>query len=241
MDLVERESDLGALAELLDGAGRGRSRAALIEGPAGIGKTRLLAGAARRRRERGIRALGARGSELEREFPFGVVRQLFEPALAERRPDRPSCSPAPPRRRRRLRAAARAERRRRRLFAVLHGLYWLTLDLVARASRCCWRRRPALVRPPLAALPRLPRAPARGRCRCCRRDPAHRRAGHRPGAARPRSPSDPLTVRIQPGPLSRGGVAGLIGDRLGDDARGRLRRRLPRGDRRQPAAAATSC
>ena len=42
MDLVERESDLGALAELLDGLVDGRSRAALIEGPAGIGKSRLL-------------------------------------------------------------------------------------------------------------------------------------------------------------------------------------------------------
>jgi predicted ATPase len=42
MDLVEREDDLGALAELLDGLVDGRSRAALIEGPAGIGKSRLL-------------------------------------------------------------------------------------------------------------------------------------------------------------------------------------------------------
>ena len=34
MDLVERESDLGALAELLDGLVDGRSRAVVIEGPA---------------------------------------------------------------------------------------------------------------------------------------------------------------------------------------------------------------
>ncbi|MBN9624243.1 MAG: ATP-binding protein [Actinobacteria bacterium] len=43
MDLVERESDLGALADLLDALVDGRSRAVLIEGPAGIGKSRLLA------------------------------------------------------------------------------------------------------------------------------------------------------------------------------------------------------
>ena len=33
--------------------------------------------------EDGFRVLTARGSELEREFPFGVVRQLFEPALSD--------------------------------------------------------------------------------------------------------------------------------------------------------------
>ena len=30
-----------------------------------------------------MRVLTARGSELEREFPFGVVRQLFEPPLMD--------------------------------------------------------------------------------------------------------------------------------------------------------------
>src|ERR1700744_4286019 len=82
MDLVEREDDLGALAELLDGLVDGRSRAALIEGPAGIGKSRLLGALRDGAATRGVRALAARGSELECEFPFGVVRQLLEPELA---------------------------------------------------------------------------------------------------------------------------------------------------------------
>ena len=30
-----------------------------------------------------MRVVHARGTELERDFAFGVVRQLFEPALAE--------------------------------------------------------------------------------------------------------------------------------------------------------------
>ena len=30
-----------------------------------------------------MRVLAARAGELEREFPFGVVRQLFEPVLAD--------------------------------------------------------------------------------------------------------------------------------------------------------------
>ena len=61
----------------------------LIEGPAGIGKTRLIQEARRRAGEGGMRVLTARGSEIERDFAFGVVRQLVEgllvdPAVAER-------------------------------------------------------------------------------------------------------------------------------------------------------------
>src|SRR6201996_1570969 len=126
MDLVERESDLGALAELLDELVGGRSRAALIEGPAGIGKSRLLAALREGAASRGISVLAARGSELEREFPFGVIRQLFEPALA--RTDREAAFAG-------AAAAARTvfegEAGEGATFAVLHGLYWLTLNVGA--------------------------------------------------------------------------------------------------------------
>ena len=47
-DLVERTGELGALASLIDEARHGGGRLALIEGPAGIGKTRLLAEACAR-------------------------------------------------------------------------------------------------------------------------------------------------------------------------------------------------
>jgi hypothetical protein len=80
--LLERERELASLDALLDEAAGGQARLALIEGPAGIGKTRLVAEARRRAAERGFRVLAAQGGELEREFPFGVVRQLFEPELA---------------------------------------------------------------------------------------------------------------------------------------------------------------
>ena len=40
-DLVEREREIAALAELLDAAPAGEGRVAWIEGPAGIGKSRL--------------------------------------------------------------------------------------------------------------------------------------------------------------------------------------------------------
>ena len=54
----------------------------VVEGPEGIGKTALFAAARTAAAGHGMRVLRARGTELEGEFAFGVVRQLFEPALA---------------------------------------------------------------------------------------------------------------------------------------------------------------
>ena len=81
LDLLERDTELGALEDLV---GRGDAGGVLvtIEGPPGIGKTALMAEAKSRGNEAGMRVLSARGSELERSFSFCVVRQLFEPLLA---------------------------------------------------------------------------------------------------------------------------------------------------------------
>ena len=80
--LLERDADLAALRALLDAARDGNGRLAAIEGSAGIGKTRLLAEARAIAAGMGLRVLSARGGELEQEFAFGLVRQLFEPLLA---------------------------------------------------------------------------------------------------------------------------------------------------------------
>ena len=53
-----------------------------FEGPAGIGKTRLLGVLRERALDRGAEVLDARAGVLEREFGFGVVRQLFEAVAA---------------------------------------------------------------------------------------------------------------------------------------------------------------
>ena len=74
--LEERDGEVAAVERVLGGGG-----GLLIEGPPGIGKTRLL-GAARARAD-GRRVLSARGSELERDFPFAVVRQLLEPVVRD--------------------------------------------------------------------------------------------------------------------------------------------------------------
>jgi DNA-binding CsgD family transcriptional regulator/tetratricopeptide (TPR) repeat protein len=132
LELLERETELAAIADLI-AAGPTGPRLLAIEGPPGIGKTALMTEARARAQESGWRVLGARGSELERSFSYGVVRQLFEPLLAglsaEDRmnslagaaalaaplfdPDQVAAEPA----------VADSS------LAMLHGLYWLTANI----------------------------------------------------------------------------------------------------------------
>jgi predicted ATPase len=79
--LLERDRDLARIEALLEDARAGAGEALALQGGAGVGKTRLLAEAAERASGTGFRVLHAHGGELEREFPFGVVRQLFEAPL----------------------------------------------------------------------------------------------------------------------------------------------------------------
>jgi len=72
--LLDRDGELRALDHLVEAAAGGEARLVLVEGAAGIGKTRLVAEARRRAEMAGMRTLSARGSELERAFAFGVVR-----------------------------------------------------------------------------------------------------------------------------------------------------------------------
>jgi DNA-binding CsgD family transcriptional regulator len=82
--LLEREDELAVLEGALDAAQAGRGTLVLVEGPAGIGKTRLVAAARNRALAAGMLALEARGLELERDTPFGVALQLLAPVLAGR-------------------------------------------------------------------------------------------------------------------------------------------------------------
>ena len=84
--LVERDREVALLDTLLEEATEGEGRAVLIEGPPGIGKSRLLSEFRRRAAAEDALVLNARAGELEREFPFGVVRQLFESVVG--RPER---------------------------------------------------------------------------------------------------------------------------------------------------------
>src|SRR5881227_2226248 len=131
--LLERDEELTELAELVREASAGRGRLVLVEGPPGIGKTRLLEAVRDRAREGGMTMLSARASELDREFPFGVVRQLFEPLVAGADESRRQTLlhgaaglGAP------LLAAAPPERDSVEVdpsLAHFHALYWLTANL----------------------------------------------------------------------------------------------------------------
>ena len=65
--LLEREDQVAALHSLVDAALVGGGRFVVVEGTAGIGKTRLLAEARAIADLAGMRVLGARGGELEGE------------------------------------------------------------------------------------------------------------------------------------------------------------------------------
>jgi hypothetical protein len=79
--LLEREAALAALADALADARDGEGRLLVVEGSAGIGKSRLLAEARTLAVAAGMQVLSSRAGEHETEFPFGIVRQLFEPLL----------------------------------------------------------------------------------------------------------------------------------------------------------------
>lgn len=79
---LERSGELETLESLVAGAVDGTGGVVVVEGPPGIGKSRLLREAAESAEFLGARTLRARATELERLYPFGVALQLFEPPVA---------------------------------------------------------------------------------------------------------------------------------------------------------------
>lgn len=134
MELVGREAELRTLEVLLQSAEEENGSTIVLGGPAGIGKSRLLAEMEARARGRGMIVLQARATEAERGFAFGVVRQLFEPALAtlgDRRRaaafDGAAALAAD------LLSLGPADAPPNGPFSAFHGLYWLTGNLSRQA------------------------------------------------------------------------------------------------------------
>ena len=127
--LRERERELAAVEVLLEH----RGGMLLVEGRAGIGKTSLVEVACSRAAELGHEVIRARGSELESGFAFGVVRQLFERRLAGAgKGEREALLAGPAAAVRPLLSGEFAvEPAGDSWFAVLHGLYWLVVNLAA--------------------------------------------------------------------------------------------------------------
>ena len=123
--LVERDAEIARIELLLDEARVGRGGVLVVEGEPGIGKTALVEVAVSSASAAGMRVLAARGSELERGFAFGVVRQALERALAGRQElfaGRASLALS----------ALEPSASRGGIAAtegILHGLYWLLAQL----------------------------------------------------------------------------------------------------------------
>jgi len=214
--LIERERELEVLAAVLGDAGESSPSMVLIDGPAGIGKSRLIDELATRAEQRGMRVRIARGAHLERDFPYGVVRQLFEALLV-----------GGDQRGRLLAGAAGGAAAifdavdqatppaGDGSFAALHGVYWLAVNVA--------EERPLLLvvddlhwcdAPSLRCLTYLARR-LHGSGIALALSLRTGEAGTDPALVDELA-ANPEALRIAPRPLSEAGVAELIAARLGD-------------------------
>src|SRR4051794_19671475 len=213
--LLERDAELEQLGALLADASEGRGRLVLVEGAPGIGKTRLLDAARAQARALAVTTLSARASELDRDFPFAVARQLFESLIAAR----PALLRGAAARAAGLLGAAPAGEPAPESdpsWAHFHALYWLVANLaeddgaVALAiDDAHWADASSLrflqfLAPRLGELPVLLVLAAR---------PSEPGIDHR---ALDALATDPLTAVLRPPPLSEAAVAAMIGCALGD-------------------------
>lgn len=130
--LLEREPELAVLGRRATDVVDGRGAVVLVEGPPGVGKTALLRRVRADADALGLRTLQAVGGELEREFAFGIVRQLFEPVTLTADDARRAAlfTGAAARAASLFGAAPTAvESSTDGGFATLHGLYWLAATL----------------------------------------------------------------------------------------------------------------
>jgi DNA-binding CsgD family transcriptional regulator len=125
-ELLERTIELRQLSALFAAACSGRGQVCFIEGPSGVGKSRLLDECAGTAQALGMRVLRARCSELTRDYPFGVARNLFEATVVRAEPETRAKlmqgSAA-------LAAPVFGQGEASDVFGVVHGLYWLTVNL----------------------------------------------------------------------------------------------------------------
>jgi DNA-binding CsgD family transcriptional regulator len=132
--LLERAQELAAIDAVIEDTLAGFGRFAVVEGSAGIGKSSLLAEARLRAGEAGMTVLTARGTEIERSFSYGAVRQLFERLVAQSdEVERSRLLAGAAAHAGRLFSAGQLPGQLRAgeddAFALVHGLYWLALNL----------------------------------------------------------------------------------------------------------------
>src|SRR5436190_12790830 len=218
--LLERDAELAALSAVLSAARSGEGRLVVVEGTAGIGKTRLLGAARELALATDLVVLSARGGELEGGFVFGIVRQLFEAPLAAATPEtRGGLLAGAAELSASLFTSALTDALREgheSSFAMLHGLYWLAANFALQKPTVVivddlhWADEPSLrwllyLAHRLEGLPLVLVAATR--------PPEQANA---PELVR-ELVADPVGLLIRPGGLSRDSAATLVLERLGDE------------------------
>ena len=131
-NLLEREAEIAALDQALADALAGQGSVVAIEGPPGIGKSRLVASAVELARARDMYTLSVRATELERSYPYGIVRQTADSVTLDKSDEErsalftgaaklalPILDPA----------SAEEIDSPELMYQRLHGLYWVTANL----------------------------------------------------------------------------------------------------------------
>ena len=139
-ELLERDAELLALDQALAEAVDGHGSVVAVEGPPGIGKSSLVSACIELAREREMFTIAVRATELERSYPYGLVRQSADSVALGRSPEEraalftgaarlalPILDPA----------SAEDTDSPELMYQRLHGLYWLTANLA--------RERPLLI------------------------------------------------------------------------------------------------
>jgi DNA-binding CsgD family transcriptional regulator len=131
--LIEREGQLQVAESLLAQLRSGHGSMLTIEGASGLGKSTLLRAVCNLAAGDDADVLSATGRELERDFTFGVVLQLFEARLTlADDAERAALLAGTAGQARPLFSPDAGEPLPDPSFRVLHGLYWLCAKLASR-------------------------------------------------------------------------------------------------------------
>ncbi len=129
---LERDRELDRIAHALDSATAGVGRVVVIEGRAGIGKTRLVEATRDMAKRRGFGRIQAVGDALESAMAWGVVRQMVERSVSRYRGAvREAILAGPSGDALTALDTAAADPGEAELARTLHSLWWVAVDLSA--------------------------------------------------------------------------------------------------------------